>query len=156
MVCHGNFFLRMQALTTLLSGTPEYIAPEILLSKGHGKAVDWWALGVLTYELSCGFPPFYDANPNKMYEKYVSTPYSHCRALFTYYMCRILKDDIRFPLSLDLTEDYKDFIRRLCTRDLSARLGNLRGGGSDVKSHLFFSSIDWNELEKKTQLVCCW
>lgn len=45
-------------------------------------------------------------------------------------------------------------MRKLCTRDLTARLGNLRGGGNDVKKHPFFSDIDWDELEKKTHLVC--
>lgn len=85
MVCHKKIFI-VQALTTLLSGTPEYIAPEVLLSKGHGKAVDWWALGVLTFELSCGYPPFYDANTNKMYEKYVSLSIAIV-SLLTDYTC---------------------------------------------------------------------
>lgn len=74
---------------------------------------------------------------------------------------RILKADIHFPSSLDLPANYKDIVRKLCTRDLSARLGNLRGGGNDVKNHPFFSDIDWEELEKKTSLVrysnyCIW
>ncbi len=52
-------------------GTPEYLAPEILYEKGHGKPVDWWALGILTYEMIVGFPPFYTGNNAsnvKMYE----------------------------------------------------------------------------------------
>lgn len=50
-------------------GTPEYIAPEVLLTKGHGNAVDWWALGIFIFELSCGYPPFYGNSANKTYKK---------------------------------------------------------------------------------------
>ena len=48
-------------------GTPEYVSPEMLIGKGHTKATDWWGVGVLTYELMAGIPPFYDVNVNQMY-----------------------------------------------------------------------------------------
>ena len=55
-----------------LCGTPEYIAPEVLLNKGHGKGVGWWALGVLIHEMLAGYPPFYDENPFGIYQKILS------------------------------------------------------------------------------------
>ena len=50
-------------------GTPEYIAPEVLLNKGHGKGVDWWTLGILLYEMMAGQPPFVDDDPMGIYQK---------------------------------------------------------------------------------------
>jgi len=52
-----------------LCGTPEYLAPELIMSTGHNKGVDWWALGVLIFEMLAGYPPFYDTNTYEIYKK---------------------------------------------------------------------------------------
>jgi len=113
-------------------GTPEYLAPELVQGTGHGKGVDYWALGILMFEMLTGATPFVGSDPDD-----------------TMAICRnIMNENIIYPEDFD--EQAADLIDGLCSREILTRLGCRKLGCKGVLNHEFFKEINWKELNKKT------
>lgn len=101
------------------------MAPEILMRCGHGKAVDWWSLGALTFDMLTGGPPFTGDCKKRTIDK-------------------ILKGRLSLPPYLSV--EARDLIKRLLKRHMETRLGAGPGDADELKEHLFFRHIDWKKV----------
>ncbi|XP_048045875.1 microtubule-associated serine/threonine-protein kinase 4 isoform X5 [Megalobrama amblycephala] len=107
-------------------GTPEYIAPEVILRQGYGKPVDWWAMGIILYEFLVGCVPFFGDTPEELFGQVIS-------------------DEINWPEGEEAPPaDAQELITLLLRQNPLERLGT--GGAYEVKHHQFFHSLDWNSL----------
>ncbi|KAG6494836.1 hypothetical protein ZIOFF_042598 [Zingiber officinale] len=110
-------------------GTPDYLAPEILLGTGHGASADWWSVGAILFELIVGIPPFNAAHPQKIFDN-------------------ILNRKIPWPrVPEEMSCEAYDLIDKLLTEDPHQRLG--ARGASEVKEHMFFKDINWDTLARQ-------
>ncbi|EMP28056.1 RAC-alpha serine/threonine-protein kinase [Chelonia mydas] len=109
-------------------GTPEYLAPEVLEDNDYGRAVDWWGLGVVMYEMMCGRLPFYNQDHEKLFEL-------------------ILMEEIRFPRTL--SPEAKSLLSGLLKKDPKQRLGGGSDDAKEIMQHKFFSGIVWQDVYEK-------
>lgn len=116
--------------TSTFVGTYQMMAPEVFSGKSYTRAVDWWALGVMVYEMIDGRTPF-NAKTNKLIKE------------------RITNVDLKF--SPRFTEDAKDFVSKLLTKDEDERLGSGSLGFEHIKHHAWFHGIDWDAVENREE-----
>ncbi len=112
-------------------GTPDYVAPEMLNGQGVNQGCDWWALGVLLYEMISGFPAFTDKGGDNMKT-----------------FANILKGELEFPPESEcsFSGPCKALIAGMLSVNLASRLGYIHGGAESVISHAWFEGVDWDRL----------
>ena len=115
------------------TGTPEYKAPELIRKQAHDKTVDWWAVGIIIYEMLIGITPFFDKR----------------RQVLTN---RILNENVKFPskkkYNIEYSDTIVDLIQQLLEKEVYKRLGT-NDDENEVLQHQFFASIDTDALSAK-------
>jgi len=107
-------------------GTPDYFAPELIASKGHTLAVDWWTLGILTFELCSGHPPFESATPMQIYAK-------------------VQKGINKVIFPKKLKGNIEALVKGLCNASPSERLPMKKGGTQNIKTQAWFNGFNWED-----------
>ena len=108
-----------------MCGTPYYLAPEMIQHVGHDLSLDWWTLGVVTFEMLAGNPPFLGGSEIEVYNKVRKLSYTQPSGL---------------------SDTGKSYLKKLMTSDPRQRLGTLRGGAHDVMGHAWFAGVDFDKL----------
>ena len=115
-------------------GTPEYLAPEMISHAGHDKTVDWWAVGILIYEMLVGVTPFFNRNRQVLMSKI-----KHSKIVFP----------DRKTYRITYSDEIVDIISKLLRKDKAQRLG-ATGDSEEILAHPWFSDIDLDALTNKT------